>query len=62
VADAESEAVAALKAEGFSRVDYVEVRDPRDLARLGPGQIVGPARILAAAVLGRTRLIDNLEV
>ena len=62
VADAEAEAVAALTAAGFARVDYVEVRSPGDLARLGPGPITGPARILGAAVLGRTRLIDNLEV
>ncbi|HEY0437493.1 MAG TPA: pantoate--beta-alanine ligase [Phenylobacterium sp.] len=62
VADAEGEAVAALTAAGFSRVDYVEVRGPADLARLGPGPIAGPGRILGAAVLGRTRLIDNLEV
>jgi pantoate--beta-alanine ligase len=62
VAEAEAAAVAALRAAGFSRVDYVEVRRPDDLARLGPGRISEPARILAAAVLGRARLIDNLPV
>jgi pantoate--beta-alanine ligase len=62
VADVEGQAVAALKAAGFSRVDYVEARRPADLARLGPGPVKGPARILGAAVLGRTRLIDNLAV
>jgi pantoate--beta-alanine ligase len=62
VAEAEAEAVARLTAAGFARVDYVEVRDAGDLARLGPGPVRPPARILAAAVLGRTRLIDNLPV
>jgi pantoate--beta-alanine ligase len=50
---------AALRAGGFA-VDYLELRDAADLApvpRLG-----APARLLAAARLGRTRLIDNLPV
>jgi pantoate--beta-alanine ligase len=62
VAEAEAEAVARLVAAGFARIDYVEVRGAGDLARLGPGPIRPPARILGAAVLGRTRLIDNLAV
>lgn len=62
VADVEAEAVAALLAAGFARIDYVEVRRAEDLARLGPGPVEGPARVLAAAVLGRTRLIDNMAV
>jgi pantoate--beta-alanine ligase len=62
VAEAEAEAVERLKAAGFARVDYIEVRGAEDLARLGPGPIKPPARMLAAAVLGRTRLIDNLAV
>jgi len=59
---AEAAAVARLKSVGFARVDYVEVRGASDLARLGPGPVAPPARILAAAVLGRTRLIDNLAI
>jgi len=62
VAEAEAEAVAALAAAGFARVDYVEVRGADDLARLGPGAVSGSARILGAAILGRTRLIDNMAV
>ena len=62
VAEAEAEAVAALAAAGFGPIDYVEVRAAEDLARLGPGPITAPARILAAARLGKTRLIDNIAV
>ena len=62
IAQVEAEAMAALQATGFTHIDYVEVRDIHDLARLGPGRLEGPARLLAAAVLGRTRLIDNLAV
>jgi pantoate--beta-alanine ligase len=62
VRDAEVEAEAMLQAAGFSRIDYVEVRGADDLSRLGPGPITGPARVLGAAVLGRTRLIDNMAV
>jgi pantoate--beta-alanine ligase len=62
VDEVEYAAVARLGAVGFERVDYVEVRRADDLARLGPGPIAPPARVLAAAVLGRTRLIDNLAI
>jgi pantoate--beta-alanine ligase len=56
----ERHATAELRAVGFSQVDYVEARDPADLTRLGPGPVSGPIRLLAAAHLGRTRLIDNM--
>jgi pantoate--beta-alanine ligase len=59
---AERRGVEALLAAGFERVDYLEARGEADLERLGPGAIQGPARLLAAAWLGRTRLIDNLAV
>jgi pantoate--beta-alanine ligase len=62
VAQAEADATAALLNAGFDRVDYAEARAADDLARQGPGPVEGPARVLAAAWLGRTRLIDNLEV
>lgn len=63
VDEAEAVAVKALKAAGFRQVDYVEVREASDLSRLGPGPI-GDAegRILVAAWLGTTRLIDNMAV
>ena len=63
VDSAEARAIAVLEAAGFRQVDYVEVRDAADLSRLGPGAIgEAPARILIAAWLGKTRLIDNMAV
>jgi pantoate--beta-alanine ligase len=56
----ETHAAADLQAAGFDRIDYVEARTPDTLARLGPGPAKGPIRLLAAAHIGRTRLIDNL--
>jgi pantoate--beta-alanine ligase len=53
---------AALERAGFGKVDYFAVRDAEDLSELGPGPLSGPARILAAAFLGKTRLIDNIAV
>lgn len=47
---------AALLAAGFSAVEYLELRDGESL---GPAT-GAPARILAAAVLGSVRLIDNI--
>ena len=42
------------------RVDYIAVVDPSTLQPLN--QIDGPARALVAAWIGKTRLIDNLEI
>ena len=53
---------AALERAGFSRIDYFEVRDAASLAELGPGPVTGPARVLAAGILGKTRLIDNMAL
>jgi pantoate--beta-alanine ligase len=51
-----------LAAAGFDSVDYVEIRRADDLAPLAEDVVNASARILAAAWLGKTRLIDNLAV
>lgn len=59
VAAALADATASLKAAGFA-VDYVELVDAGTLLpNASPGR---PRRLLAAARLGGTRLIDNLAV
>ncbi len=52
--------VAALQEAGFTKVDYLEARDAETLA--APMEGHRPLRILAAAWLGETRLIDNVSV
>lgn len=59
--DAHTEAATAdLKAAGFSQVDYITVRDGETLQPWTDRRRRG--RVLAAAWLGRTRLIDNVPV
>ena len=57
--DATGEASRALIAAGFQKVDYVEARESLTLA---PWRRDRVGRLLAAAWLGKTRLIDNVEV
>lgn len=52
--------IQSLLAAGFNKADYVEARDAATLAAIEHPN--GPARILAAVWLGRTRLIDNLPI
>ncbi|MFX7800686.1 pantoate--beta-alanine ligase, partial [Acinetobacter baumannii] len=54
------DAVAALLAAGFDTVDYVALVDADSLVPIDRPD--GPARLLAAARIGSTRLIDNLAV
>jgi pantoate--beta-alanine ligase len=61
IAAAASEAREAVLAAGFGKVDYIEVRDAVTLKPVAAGHR-GELRILAAAWLGKTRLIDNIGV
>ncbi len=49
-----------LAASGFDPIDYVALCDADTLAPVN--SLSAPARLLAAARLGKTRLIDNLPV
>ena len=55
----EKAAMAALDAQGW-KSDYVAVRQQSDL--LSPSQANSALVVLAAAKLGNTRLIDNIEI
>ncbi len=57
IPDATTAASAAVLSSGFKSVDYIAVRDAQTLAE---PQANSPLRILAAAWLGKTRLIDNI--
>jgi pantoate--beta-alanine ligase len=54
-------ATATLLAAGFGSVDYVEVRDAATLASVST-MADAPLRLLAAARLGATRLIDTVAI
>ncbi len=59
----EQQACAELNGRGW-QVDYVAVRRRRDLHKPGRDEVAAgePLVVLAAAKLGATRLIDNLEL
>ena len=59
---AEQAAADVLLEAGFDTVDYITVRHADDLSPLRPTVGDVPARVLVAAWLGKTRLIDNMEV
>jgi pantoate--beta-alanine ligase len=62
VAAIEGEATGELGAHGW-KVDYVSVRRRRDLNAPDAAEVgTEPLVVLAAAKLGGTRLIDNLEI
>jgi pantoate--beta-alanine ligase len=59
-----AKAIAAARetvlASGFAKIDYIELRSEADLRPLERAS--EPARLLAAAFLGKVRLIDNVPV
>ncbi|MCR9078690.1 MAG: pantoate--beta-alanine ligase [Hyphomonadaceae bacterium] len=62
VDDALGEARVRIEAAGFDRLDYVSAVDPDSLQDLPDGPIASGfvGRVLAAAWMGKTRLIDNM--
>lgn len=58
----EHKASEALIKAGFATVDYVAVADAQTLLPLDQFDAGRPARVIAAAWLGRARLIDNVGV
>jgi pantoate--beta-alanine ligase len=62
VAAASDDARQHLLTAGFTSVDYVACVNSETLAPVATFDVVRPARVLAAARLGRTRLIDNVPV
>lgn len=62
IAGLEREAHDAILEAGFDTVDYVAIRHADDLGEFAGGVVEGEARILTAARIGRTRLIDNMAV
>jgi pantoate--beta-alanine ligase len=60
VADSLAQAKERLTAAGFARIDYVALVNALTLEPLD--RAGGPMRLIAAAVIGRTRLIDNIAV
>ncbi|MER9945347.1 pantoate--beta-alanine ligase [Mesorhizobium sp. M0092] len=55
-----AEARAAILAAGYREVEYLELRDEADLRLMT--SLDRPARLLVAAWLGGTRLIDNVRI
>jgi pantoate--beta-alanine ligase len=60
VTEAQTAGAAALRRGGFDSVDYVALRDAETLAPVSG--LEKPVRLLAAARIGKTRLIDNFPV
>lgn len=60
--DVERDAQTAIIKADFDRVDYVAVRRADDLGVFRNDVVDAPGRILTAAWIGKTRLIDNMAV
>jgi pantoate--beta-alanine ligase len=61
VAEAKAEGRAMLETAGFGPIDYLEVREAETLKPWDRAS-GRPPRVLAAAWLGKTRLIDNIGI
>ncbi|CAM2161038.1 MULTISPECIES: pantoate--beta-alanine ligase [Paraburkholderia] len=57
----ELDAMATLAARGW-KPDYISIRKRANLLPPAPGETGAPLVVVAAAKLGATRLIDNLEI
>ena len=57
-----AEGRALIEAAGFDRLDYLEVRSSDLLEPMGPGPVTKASRVFVAAIVGKTRLIDNWPV
>lgn len=55
-----ADATRKLTEAGFGQIDYVAVRDAATLTAYDPSK--GAGRVLVAAWLGKTRLIDNIAI
>ena len=60
VAEAIAEAHQTIRGAGFSRIDYIALVDATTLEPVEAP--AGEMRLIAAAMLGKTRLIDNIRV
>jgi len=60
VAEVLRDGIAALHEAGFASIDYLELRDAASLVPVTT--LAAPARLLVAARVGTTRLIDNIAV
>jgi pantoate--beta-alanine ligase len=61
LAAAEAELAAAAKADPPLAADYLALADPETFTHV-PAGFTGPALLLVAATVGRTRLIDNMAI
>lgn len=62
ISEATEEGGKRILALGFDKVDYLEIRDAASLAAYPEDRPTSNARILVAAKIGKTRLIDNMPV
>lgn len=62
ISEATKAGAARILALGFDKLDYLEIRDAASLAAFPNDRPTSPARILVAAKIGKTRLIDNMRV